>query len=93
VAAVQLQMKSMLPTSGLFSVIQARPKVGYRRYEFQRYSQRQSKEWIISTESHITTRCNGDEITIPALAKEIAQCIHSLIQRGIRRSGIGEELI
>jgi hypothetical protein len=50
------------------------------------------KSGIFSTELHITTRWNGDEITIPALAKENAQYIHSLIQKGIRRS-IGEELI
>ena len=51
------------------------------------------KSGIFSTELHITTRRNGDEITIPVLAKENAQYIHSLIQKGIRRSGIGEELI
>jgi hypothetical protein len=51
------------------------------------------KNGLFSTELHITTRWNGDEITIPALGKENAQYIHSLIQKGIRRSGIGEELI
>jgi hypothetical protein len=51
------------------------------------------KNGLFSTELHITTRWNGDEITIPALATYNAQYIHSLIQKGIRRSGIGEVLI